>query len=341
MNIYSSVDGNNIDKIIVLFNSVLINADSKKKEQLKFYLLVDKLPNELPFIPDELKSILEIKELELNTAWRNTLNQFNENFYKKSNWCKSDMNFARFLFFKHFPEVKRAVYLDWDMIVLADIFKLEDEYSNYNNMIVANCGTKTIFLNIFIPEYNISSNNLIGVSVIARQKNIRIKSILTFLDLDNSVHKVSGFNAGFYIVSNKHFEETYLLELLRKLIKVQLKFKCFNFGTQVVMNLMNINNRTFIDKEWNHLPNIDNLESLNIIHWNGTVKPWNSNLSTNKIWIDYYTNIYPETINHMRAKYKIKNTKESVPINKHVIVNQKKIIKHNNLIKLLNSNSKI
>ena len=66
MNIYSSVDGNNIDKIIVLFNSVLINADSKKKEQLKFYLLVDKLPNELPFIPDELKSILEIKELELN-----------------------------------------------------------------------------------------------------------------------------------------------------------------------------------------------------------------------------------------------------------------------------------
>ena len=99
MNIYSSVDGNNIDKIIVLFNSVLINADSKKKEQLKFYLLVDKLPNELPFIPDELKSILEIKELELNTAWRNTLNQFNENFYKKSNWCKSDMNFARFLFF--------------------------------------------------------------------------------------------------------------------------------------------------------------------------------------------------------------------------------------------------
>jgi len=335
MNIYSSVDGNNIDKIIVLFNSVLINAESEKKEQLKFYLLVDKLPVELPFIPDELRLILEIKELELNTVWRNTLNQFNENFYKKSNWCKSDMNFARFLFFNHFPEVKRAVYLDWDMIVLANIFKLEDEYNNYNNMIVASCGKQSILTNILKPEFNLKSNELVAKSAIARQENIKIKSIFIFLDLDKEVYKGNGFNAGFYIVSDKHFEEIYLLELLRKLIKIQMKFKCFNFGTQVVMNLMSINNRTFIDKKWNHLPNIDDMDSLNIIHWNGTVKPWNSNLSTNKIWIDYYTKIYP--------KYTIKNTKNNLPIriNEPIIVKQKKIIKHNNLIKLLNLNSKI
>ena len=128
MNIYSSVDGTNIDKIIVLFNSVLVNANSHKKESLRFYLLVDKLPDTIPYIPKELDDILEIKELELNDRWKRVLANFNENFYKKAKWCKSDMNFARFLFFLHFPEVERVIYLDWDMIVLADIFELENEY---------------------------------------------------------------------------------------------------------------------------------------------------------------------------------------------------------------------
>jgi len=342
MNIYSSVDGNNIDKIIVLFNSVLINADSEKKDQLKFYLLVDKLPNKLPFIPDEISSILEIKELELNTVWRNTLNQFNENFYKRSSWCKSDMNFARFLFFNHFPEVKRAVYLDWDMIVITNIFKLEEEYNNYDNMIVANCGKQTILTNIFKPEFSLKSDELVVKSAVARQENIKIKSIFTFLDLDNTFYKVNGFNAGFYIVSDKHFEEIYLLELLRKLIKIQVKFKCFNFGTQVVMNLMSISNRTFVDNKWNHLPNIDDLYSLNIIHWNGTVKPWNSDLSTNKIWIDYYTKIYPKIIYQSTSKDVLDNNKSNISIkqNIHIITKKNNLIKRNNLIKLLNSKYK-
>ena len=62
MNIYSSVDGKNIDKLIVLFNSVYINANKEKQSELKFYLLVDKLPDELPFIPEYLEPILQIKE---------------------------------------------------------------------------------------------------------------------------------------------------------------------------------------------------------------------------------------------------------------------------------------
>ena len=38
MNIYSCVDGNNIDKIIVLFNSVYLNSSNKN---LNFYILTD------------------------------------------------------------------------------------------------------------------------------------------------------------------------------------------------------------------------------------------------------------------------------------------------------------
>ena len=97
MNIYSSVDGNNIDKIIALFNSVYINTGNKK---LKFYLLIDKFPKELPHIPEYLKEILTIKEINFNKKWEELLTEFNTYFYKLAKWCKNKMNFARFIFFK-------------------------------------------------------------------------------------------------------------------------------------------------------------------------------------------------------------------------------------------------
>ena len=54
MNIYSCVDNTNIDKIIALFNSVYINANIEKKENLCFFLLVDNIPENIPFIPEYL-----------------------------------------------------------------------------------------------------------------------------------------------------------------------------------------------------------------------------------------------------------------------------------------------
>ena len=67
MNIYSTVDGNNIDKIIILFNSVYENSNNKN--DLNFYLLTDKIPDTLPFIPDYLSKKLQIKELFLDEEW--------------------------------------------------------------------------------------------------------------------------------------------------------------------------------------------------------------------------------------------------------------------------------
>ena len=158
MNIYSSVDGKNIDKIIILFNSVYINANQIKKSNLRFFLLVDKLPNKLPLIPDYLVNILEIKELKLDKDWKIILDDFNKYFYKSSSWCKSNMNFARFLFFNHFPEIDRVIYLDWDMIVLADIFELEEQYNYSKNMVVAYCGKQNNFNNIFTSHFKYSTN---------------------------------------------------------------------------------------------------------------------------------------------------------------------------------------
>ena len=142
--------------------------------------------------------------------------------------------------------------------------------------------------------------------------------------------KIQGFNAGFYMVSNKHFEENYIIDLIRKLIKVQKQLSCFNFGTQVVMNLMIVDDRTYIPKVWNHLPNTKDNYSLKIIHWNGTEKPWNSKMLTHNIWYEYCFKVYPEYKNKFTLIKKV--SKNKIIIKKN-IMNKKDIA----LIKYINS----
>ena len=332
MNIYSCVDYKNIDKIIILFNSVYENADVKKRSMLRFYLLIDELPETFPYIPDYLTDIINIKALNINLEWLELLNSFNSHFYKHSVWCKNNMNFARFLFFNNFPEVNRVIYLDWDMIVLADIFKLESEYKNLDKMIVAKCGESNLINNIFKPNFIMKKNYF---DIIYRNNNVlkshNIIKILNNLQIEygKAVNSKS-FNAGFYIISKNHFEESYMINLIRDLINIQKKLNCFNFGTQVVMNLMHLNDRYFIEKEWNHLPDLDN-KNLKIIHWNGKNKPWNGNSNNlnSKIWYLYCYKVYPKF--YPKKNYKVNNDPKQT--------NPKKIINKKNLelIKFLNS----
>lgn len=327
MNIYSTVDKSNIDKIICMFNSVWENTTSK--ERLNFFLLTDEIPKNLPFIPEHLMKILTIRELNLTSEWAELLNNFNKNFYKNSQWCKSDMNFGRFLFFEIFPEVDRVLYLDWDMIVLGDIFEIINEYNDIENMVVAECGKTAFTSNIFTDIFRQSlTYEEIYLKRFNNKINRNVVKILNYLNIKvDDVKKLDGFNAGLYIVSKDQFEKKYLFNLINNLIKVQKKLKCFNFGTQVVMNFMHVKNRVLIPKVWNHLPSIPNLDSLKIIHYNGTEKPWNVKPDKKNIWLIYYNKIYPEW------KYNKINLSNK---------NQKKeIIKEKVSTKKLNQNKKL
>ena len=159
MNIYSCIDAKNIDKILILFYSILIN--NKENKNLKFYLLVDTFENLI--IPDYFKNILFIKEFDINENWKKLMNNFNETFYIDVPWCKNDMNFARFFIFNHFPEINRAIYLDWDMIVLKDISKLEQYYNNKEKIIVSQLEIEQTILNSSFCnnfKYNTNINTL-------------------------------------------------------------------------------------------------------------------------------------------------------------------------------------
>ena len=279
MNIYSSVDSKNIDKIIVLFYSCYINSSYKNK--LKFYIITDENYDEKNIkIPDIMHKIIEIKSVTFTDKWNSLLDDFNNNFYQGCTWCKNKMNFARFLFFETFPDVDRVVYLDWDMIVQEDIFQLINEYNSLENMIVSKISDKSIFHNVFNLKFkgNIYFKNNNNIKSVTNQLASNISK------LTNTPH----FCAGFYIVSKNHFDLNYLENHIIKLIEIQKKYKCFNFGTQSIMNLMHLDNRLYVDRLWNFTPEEDLINKIKIIHWNGKDKPWkDKDIKRNEIWWSY------------------------------------------------------
>ena len=322
MNIYSSVDNTNIDKIICLFYTVYVNTN--KKEDLNFYILTDEIPTNLPYIPDCLANITTIKKVIFNDEWSKLLDDFNKNFYKLAHWCKSNMNFARFLFFETFPEVERVLYLDWDMVVQADIFEIEYEYNQLDKMVFATSDKKVFSPNIFTNQFKnrIDYNDLLKGGV-----NKNIDKIFKILKVSRKQKNIEGFNAGFYIISKQHFNQSQLISLITNLVKIQSTLDCFNFGTQVVMNFMNLDERIYLSKIWNHLPKLEVIDTLKIIHYNGTQKPWDDyKKPENKKWFDFYDELYPEWKTTKIDTKKINNqiskqTKEKPNIKKNKIKN--------------------
>lgn len=289
MNIYSCVDSKNIDKIIVLFKSCYRN--SSEKDKLKFYLLVDKLNDSIE-IPSELK--LEIRPLDFNflkeDGWLEINNEFSKYFYKQGAKCNHIMNFSRFFIFEHFPEIKTALYLDWDMIVQDDIFKLYSNYKscNVNNTFIVSESKKwkNIATNILNYDEIIGKNlNVNSIKLINQQINsMWLNSVIKY---QNKINEISPFNinlnektfnAGFNIVNNNIFNLVSLKKLIVSLIEIQKKYCCFRFGTQVIMNLLT-SNIEFVESKWN---NSD--YSSSIIHWSGPNKPWDTN---DEIWLKY------------------------------------------------------
>lgn len=297
MNIFSCVDNNNIDKIFVLFYSCYIN--SSKKDELKFYLLVENEIDETFVIPDVFRDNLKIKNLDKDylkeNGWSYFIEEFSKYFYLDGHKCNHIMNFSRFFIFELFPELDRVIYLDWDMIVEKDIFTLQEQY-NTDKLIVADAnnfrfsryGLVGNIINLTKEEYQKLFPSLakIKIGCIKDTKN-ELKEI--YLKYNNILKKITGyndlkfnksFNAGFFIVSKETFENDNLIKLINKLIIEQKENKTFRFGTQIIMNLISLKNIDFVDMRWNNKPSNNNY----ITHWNGLNKPWESN---DELWINY------------------------------------------------------
>lgn len=297
MNIYSCIDNKNINKIFVLFYSCYLNCSNKN--EIKFFLLIEKEQDDIK-IPSFLENKIFIKSLQsLNLKkWKTIISQFQKHFYIQGHKCNNIMNFARFFIFKAFPEIDRVVYLDWDMIVHKDIFLLKDVYSS-KKLVAArsqNVSFSTICGNIAnLDKTNfhiLNAKKIIDSSIFKIDYNKIKKNIIS--KYDNLIYKVTkiknaskneSFNAGFYIVSKETFDENKLFTMILKLVEIQKEEKVFRFGTQIIMNLLSINDLILVDSKWNNTPDINNF----ISHWNGfSSKPWESK---DKIWTHYYDSL--------------------------------------------------
>lgn len=303
MNIFSCIDNNNIEKIFILFYSCYKNC--KNKDHLKFYILTENPIDSSMKIPEFLKDILTIRPLDKEylkkTEWMDMINTFSEIFYHSGHSANNIMNFSRFFIFHIFPEVDRFIYLDWDMIVNEDILKL-DEFYNSDKLIAAKSDKidfKTILGNIgyLNKDQYFYYDYLTNVNIFVARPHLRnlVKStvdkfnkiFLHITDKKNVASKPS-FNAGFYIVSKNHFDEQNLLNIIKKLIEIQRNKKTFRFGTQIIMNLIAIDENILIDSKWNNKPTFDSNNYID--HWAGMAKPW---IIKDPKWIKYY-NEYKE-----------------------------------------------
>lgn len=300
MNIYSCIDNKNIDKIYVLFYSCYTNCSDKSK--IKFYLLLENEFNidELK-IPDFLKDKLFIKHLDINylkkNNWLKLIEEFNQTFYIQGHKCNHIMNFSRFFIFYFFPELERVVYLDWDMTVEADILNLNEEY-NSDNLVVATPykkDFKTICGNIGYLNKKQLKIICVNLDKVKDYNSTYLKNLKRniLLKYDNLIYEVTGkkkfankrsFNAGFYIVSKKTFDQNHVKNIVSNLLKIQKKEQVFRFGTQVIMNLISLENIQFVDNKWNNIPKDGNF----INHWNGLEKPW---VLKDERWIKYFNKL--------------------------------------------------
>ena len=302
MNIYSCVDLENIDKILVVFLSCYLN--SSRPLDLKFYLLVDKkfnnndISHKIPFLLKNNLNIKYINKVELDQeGWMNIITEFTEYFYKASSHCNHIMNFSRFFIFTYFPELERAIYLDWDMIVRGNVFELLEDY-NTNKFIAASHYLNIKLFNNIFKNYNsvykckitlTLANNIINdFALILKKKNFNYVNL-------------PGFNAGFYIVSKTDFNKEILQRLIKRLILIQKKNCIFKHGTQTILNLLTIGNIKLVNSEWNMQKKGRN--AFKIYHWAGQIKPWEKN---DPIWVEY-KNIYEKFIKLNKEKTLVNN----------------------------------
>ena len=217
--------------------------------QLKFYLLIDKNLNvqELDnLIPFQLKDKLKIKSINFDElseeGWLEINNDFSKYFYKQSNACNHIMNFSRFFIFKYFPEIERAIYLDWDMIVKGDFNELLESYNQDKFIVSKHCQNRNFYKCIFdVQKTSLYFRNINDLKLFLK------KSVNTITNSKCNATGGKSFNAGFYIVSKNDFEENKLKKLINLMIKYQKKHNILLHGTQTILIFLTLNNISFVN----------------------------------------------------------------------------------------------
>lgn len=262
MNVCFSVDGAEYKYVPTIINSIVTN--SANSAGIRFHSLVDsrstktkleelvKKSNGLSITcctltPEDTKFILKNMRVETTGGGM---------------YIKNIMNFARFFIPEYFP-FDTCLYLDVDMIVQTDLFKLLEECDLSKYPLWAT----PVSREFYTPE------NLITVGC----------SYLFFI-------------AGLYYFDCKYWKETNITQTCKDLMvshKVGPK-PLFKLGTQPILNTVFYQRYGMLDPRWNVVglggnPKIpaETLKNGYVLHWNGKLKPWDKGGLYRDLWRKY------------------------------------------------------
>lgn len=270
MDIFFSIDENYDLGLYPTINSIVKNCSNIKL--IKFNILVNKNKNKyIEIINKKFENInFEVKEFNKNT-YENEYNFIkkylifkNKNIDVHSNL----MNYARIYLPFIFPNSKKSLYLDTDIIIQTDILKILDYKLN---------------------------NDKYCAAVLKRPQNIHFKYHEIIPEINfKKINKYIGFNTGVYLFDSEIWRKNNFTEKCKFILKLQLKKNIMHDGTQPLINLIFYDKTIEIDEKWNVAGagwssglTEDLIKKAYIIHWSGRQKPWLPNGLWKKYWNKY------------------------------------------------------
>jgi len=267
VNIFFSCDDNYIPFLAVSLCSLKENAN--KKFNYKIHVLhANSISKENQ---EKIKCEFNGKKFEvLFDDIVEKVESFSEKLHTRDYYSKS--TYYRLFIPALYPNLDKALYLDSDICILGDISKL------FNT----NLG-----------------DNFVGA--VTDQAVMNVKEFINYVKNRIGVNtEKEYFNAGILLMNLKKLREINFEEVFFKL----LQNVTFNVAQdQDYLNAICKNNVTYIDASWNVMPIKNNLEKINLIHYNLSYKPWHAD---NILYEDIFWN-YAKKTSYFNKILEIKN----------------------------------
>lgn len=265
MDIVFCLDKNILDSLKAIISSINYHT----KRTVNYYVICPKKENRL--FEDFINSN-NLKNIKLGNF---EPSDFILNLIKKCKYYFGSRisNYSRFFIKDTFPDLKKIIYLDTDMIILNDIGKLWDSVNlNENNFFAS-------------PKY------------ILFHKLFYIKRLQYYYQYFNQSNY---FNGGVFVTDLTFWDD----KLYQKLFEITDNFLendiCHTF-TEAILNTL-FPNFIQLDPSWNCsgygnnkwyyiLKLRDSNYKPKIIHWSGPTKPWHKkNIYQENLWYNFFNN---------------------------------------------------
>ena len=276
-NIFFCLDENYIPCLKYVLNS-FIQCNNPSKYNINFIITLDKLgyeefKNIIITIANKVskKFNLVIKEFVPPSEFMNLVKDYCkvlEKRYPTNEKCAKHTfinigNWSRFYISSLFPEVKKGLYLDLDILFNGDI---EEIFSIdfCDNVIGAICDTNTHKKHTFEKSYD-------------RFINIFNEETMNKLKIKQEDYKQISYNCGVMYINFELYRERQFLEMIFDILKYTVKTNIVQFrGTQGILHII-APNYIFLPDKFNVISKRSyKVEEASIIHFKGISKFWDN-----------------------------------------------------------------